>query len=144
VQSLSLPLRLSRTLALAGAPLLVIAETARRWHQLDEPAIWPAIFDDYLVGAALLAAAWCAGRRPRHARAALAAAWAFGVGLGYSSVFGHATHLDEPDPSSLPHTLVFAIILSLWLIAIAALVTTLGAPDSQRPGMAGAQPNLRE
>ena len=123
------PLRISRALALLGGPLVIIAETARRRHQFDEPAMWPSILDDYLIGAALLAAAWVAARRPRHARPALASAWAFAVGIGYASVFGHARALDQPDPSSLPRTLVFAIILTLWIIAIAALAITLAANE---------------
>ncbi len=125
-------LRLSRALALVGVPLLIVGESARRWRQFDEPAMWPSIADDYLIAACLLVGAWAVSRDPRRGRAGLAAAWGVGIGIGYSSVFGHARTLDAPDVSGLPHILIFAIILGMWLTAMFGLALTLIArePDA--------------
>lgn len=130
---MELRLRLSRSLALLGAPVLVLGETARRWHQFGDPAAWPSIADDYLIAGALFAAAVVSTRRVGEARTGLAAAWAFAVGMGYPSVFGHLLALDGVDPSGLAPSLIFAIIAIFWLIAIGALLLTLSARGNSLP-----------
>jgi hypothetical protein len=122
-------LRLSRALAIVGGPLLIIGESVRRWHQFDEPSKWPSILDDYAIGAFLLLGAWRVTRDPVRGRAVLAGAWGLAVGIGAGSIHGHATSLDQADPSGLPHLWVFVFLLGLWVTAIAMLVLTLLARE---------------
>lgn len=56
-------IRFSRWLAILGGIVAPLAETIRRWSTWQEV---PAnLFDDYIMGAFLLYAAWLAGKDPR-------------------------------------------------------------------------------
>ena len=121
-------LNFSRRLAFAFGVLAPLAETVRRWSTWRE---WPPrFFDDWLMGALLLYAAYVAWREPRRGQRYLACAWGFAIGLGYASFFGHLEELwtvglDSPDPAPIPHVWVTAIIGTGWLLCIVALLTTL-------------------
>ena len=111
-------MRFSRTLAWIfgiGAPL---AETIRRWGTWQEYP--PAIIDDYLMGALLIAGAWASRRQKPYGDRLLAAAWGFTCGMGYYSVFMQLRNLQLgiPDPAPLP---------SFWVFVIKAVGTTLAA-----------------
>ena len=73
-----------RRLAILGGVVLPIAETARRWHQLGDPHIWPFWLDDWAVGALLLYGAWRTRRNDVSGLTALGAAWGFACAMGYT------------------------------------------------------------
>jgi hypothetical protein len=111
-------MRFSRTLAWifgVGTPLV---ETIRRWSTWQEYP--PAIIDDYLMGALLIAGAWASGRHKPYGDRLLAAAWGFTCGMGYYSVFMQLRNyqLGIPDPAPIP---------SFWVFVIKAVGTTLAA-----------------
>src|SRR5215210_7521151 len=116
----------SRRLAVLFGILAPLGETIRRWHTWQE---WPPFFfDDYLMGAFLLYAAWLVKREPRRGQRYLTAAWGFAIGLGYASFFAHLqSYLQNPsapDTGPLPHIWLIAIIGTGWLLSILALLTT--------------------
>jgi hypothetical protein len=120
-------MKFSRTLAILLGLLAPLAETIRRWNSWrDFP---PGLFDDYIMGALLLAGAWLTGRNFRAGRRLLAAAWGFTCGLGYYSFFEQLRRyrLGEVDPAPIPAEWVLAIKGVGVLLAIAALLVTLTA-----------------
>ena len=44
----------ARRLAILAGIVLPLGETARRWHQIADPRMFFAWFDDWLIGAFLL------------------------------------------------------------------------------------------
>lgn len=115
----------SRRLAIILGILTPLAETVRRWRQLDQLSALPFWLDDYLIGALLLYGAWRTGKDIRSGRPFLAAAWGFTCGMAYSSFFAQLARLNEPDPAPIPSTWV-AIIKGLgFALAILALAGSL-------------------
>jgi hypothetical protein len=124
-------MKFSRVLAVlfgVGAP---VAETVRRWGTWREYP--PGLFDDYIMGAFLLAGAWLVGRRFLAGQRLLAAAWGFTCGLGYSSFFEQLRRnlLGEIDPAPIPSNAILVIKGVGVLLAVVALIATLSAkqPD---------------
>jgi hypothetical protein len=120
-------MKFSRFLAVifgVGAP---VAETVRRWGTWREYP--PGLFDDYIMGAFLLAGAWLVGRRFLAGQRLLAAAWGFTCGLGYSSFFEQLRRnlLGEIDPAPIPSSAILIIKGVGVLLAVVALVATLSA-----------------
>lgn len=118
-------IQLSRWLAIVGGILTPLAETIRRWNTWQESP--PNLFDDYIMGAFLLYAAWRTGKDVYSGQRFLAAAWAFACGLGYYSFFGQlkSLRLGEHDPAPIASEWV-AVIKGLALtLAIIALVISL-------------------
>lgn len=130
----------SRGLALAAGVALPILETARRWHQLGDLAIWPFWLDDWVVAAFLLYGVWRtrAGQDFARGHAVLAAAWGFACGQVYTSFFSQLATLGQPDPSGVASTTVVAIKGVMFALAIAALVVTLGWKPAGREASASA------
>jgi hypothetical protein len=92
----------SRTLAILCGFIAPLAETIRRWNSWrDFP---PALFDDYIMGALLLAGAWLTTRTFHRGQRLLAAAWGFTCGLGYYSFFEQLRSYQrgEIDPAPIP------------------------------------------
>lgn len=115
----------SRRLAIAGGILAPLAETIRRWHTwLESPA---NLFDDYIMGAFLLYAAWRVGKNAQDGQRFLAAAWAFACGLGYYSFFGQLKSLQagEIDPAPIASEWILLIKGIVIALAIAALLISL-------------------
>ena len=100
---------ISRYLAIALGILTPVAETIRRWSTWRENP--PAFFDDYLIGAFLLFAAWRTGKDVKRGRPFLAAAWAFMCGMAYPSFFGQLedNRLGIADPAPISSGAVAAI-----------------------------------
>jgi hypothetical protein len=117
----------SRTLAIIFGVLAPLLETVRRWHTWREYP--PALFDDYIMGAFLLAGAWVVSRRFYSGQKLLAAAWGFTCGLGYYSFFEQLRRyrLGEIDPAPIPTSAILIIKGVGVLLAIVALVATLWA-----------------
>jgi hypothetical protein len=118
-------IRFSRWLAILGGILAPLAETIRRWSTWQEA---PAnLFDDYIMGAFLLYAAWLVGKDSRKGQRFLIAAWGFACGLGYYSFFGQlqSLRMGQPDPSSIPSEWVLLIKGIVWTLGIIALTVSL-------------------
>lgn len=120
-------MKFSRTLAIIFGILAPLLETVRRWGTWRKYP--PAFFDDYILGAFLLAGAWLVGRRFDAGQRLLAAAWGFTCGLGYYSFFEQLRRyrLGEIDPAPIPSSAVLIIKGAAVLLAIVALVFTLRA-----------------
>jgi hypothetical protein len=118
-------IQFSRRLAIVGGILVPLAETIRRWSTWQQaPA---SLFDDYIIGAFLLYAAWRSGKDLRSGQRFLAAAWAFACGLGYASFFGqlNSMRLGERDPAPISSGWVLLVKGIAVTLAIIALVGSL-------------------
>lgn len=128
-------IQFSRRLAIVAGILFPIAETIRRWSTWRQS---PAnLFDDYIMGAFLLYAAWRTGKDVRSGQRVLAAAWAFACGLGYYSFFGQlqSMRLGELDPAPISSEWVLVIKGVAVTLAIVALVLSLRRlPDNVASG----------
>jgi hypothetical protein len=113
----------ARRLAILAGIVLPLAETARRWHQLADPRMFFAWFDDWLIGAFLLYGAWRVGQDAAAGQPSLAAAWGFTLAIATGSfltgVFG------DPDPTGASRAVVVAIKGAMLLLTIVALVSVL-------------------
>jgi len=113
----------ARGLAVIAGIALPIGEIGRRWHQLGDPRMFFAWFDDILIGAFLLYGAWRVGRDAAAGQATLAAAWGFtlaiAIGSFFSGVFGDA------DPTGASRAVVVTIKGVMLALAVAALVSVL-------------------
>ncbi len=120
-----------------------MAETVRRWGTWREYP--PALFDDYIMGAFLLAGAWLVGRRFSAGQRLLGAAWGFTCGLGYYSFFEQLRRyrLGEIDPAPIPPGVMLVIKGVGVLLAIVALVATLLATRPEESvGSDARSPNI--
>ncbi|HEX8177942.1 MAG TPA: hypothetical protein VF525_00220 [Pyrinomonadaceae bacterium] len=118
----------SRRLAIILGILTPLAETLRRWQQLNDLRNWPAWLDDLLLGGFLLYGAWRVGRDAPGGQRFLTAAWGVAFGMAYLSFFGQFEHLHD-DPSHLPGLWVAAIKgIGLVLITLALLVSLKRLP----------------
>ena len=118
-------IQFSRRLAIVAGILVPLLETIRRWSTWQQS---PAnLFDDYIMGAFLLYAAWRTGKDLPSGQPALAAAWAFACGLGYYSFFGQlrSLRLGEPDPAPISSEWILVIKGVAVVLAIIALVVSL-------------------
>jgi len=118
-------IQFSRRLAIVAGILVPLAETIRRWSTWQQsPA---SLFDDYIIGAFLLYAAWRTGKDLRSGQRFLAAAWAFACGLGYYSFFGqlNSMRLGQRDPAPISSEWVLLIKGIAVTLAIIALVVSL-------------------
>lgn len=124
---------ISRYLAIALGILTPLAETIRRWSTWRENP--PAFFDDYIIGAFLLFAAWRTGRDVKRGRPFLAAAWAFLCGMAYPSFFGQLEdyRLGLADPAPISSGAVAAIKGVGLALGVICLVFTLwpASPDEK-------------
>ncbi len=103
-----------------GMPL---AETLRRRTRFDDP---PAYVDDFLMGGFLLLAFHASYRARPRGPALLCSAWSVVVGAMYYSVFGQLSLGAEKDISGLPNSLVVALKLLTFGIALACVVLSAG------------------
>jgi hypothetical protein len=130
----------SRRLAVAAGVLLPALETTRRWREWPGPvSTWLPWFDDYILGALLLGAAWLSraraggsGLRDRlgvRRSAWLTAGWAFACGAGFGSTLAQLQYVLNPglrgyeDPSGIAHgwvVLAKATLVSIGLVGLFA------------------------
>ena len=115
----------SRRFAILAGILAPLGETVRRWNTWQESP--PNLFDDYIMGAFLLYAAWRTSKNVRNGQRFLAAAWAFACGLGYYSFFGQLNSLrsGEIDPAPISSEWVLLIKGIAVTLAVIALVVSL-------------------
>jgi hypothetical protein len=118
-------IQFSRWLAIVGGIVTPLAETIRRWSTWQQSP--PNLFDDYIMGAFLLYAAWRTGKDVRSGQRFLTAAWAFACGLGYYSFFGqlNSLRLGVVDPAPISSAWVAVIKGIALTLAITALVISL-------------------
>jgi|GEM_PF-3552282 len=109
-------LKSSMRMAMLMGVLLPLAETVRRSNQLLDPARFLSWFDDYLLGGALLLAAYRVKQKRRNAGSWLIAAWGVGVGALFLSFIGQFDYYFEAagDPGIFSTTLV-AVVKGLLL-----------------------------
>lgn len=125
-------IQFSRWLAIVGGILTPLAETIRRWSTWQESP--HNLFDDYIMGAFLLYAAWRAGKDIYSGQRFLAAAWAFACGLGYYSFFGQlkGLRLGERDPAPISSEWVAVIKgIAVALAIVALLISLRRLPESK-------------
>jgi len=120
----------SRRLALVIGVLLPIAELYRRRNQLADVTMFPAWFDDILIGAFLLYGVWATRDGRESGRIFLATGWAFMAGMAYGSFFGQLSELSKPDQSGAPSIIVVAIKGAGLALAFFALGLTYSARKS--------------
>jgi len=118
-------IQFSRRLAIVGGILAPTGETIRRWGTWQQSP--PNLFDDYIMGAFLLYAAWLTRKDVRSGQRYLAAAWAFACGLGYYSFFGqlNSLRLGERDPAPIPSEWVAVIKGIAVALAVTSLIVSL-------------------
>ncbi len=106
----------SMRMAMFMGALLPLAETLRRSNQLLDPARFLNWFDDYLLGGALLLAAYRVKHKKRNASSWLIAAWGISVGALFLSFIGQFEYYFEEtgDPGIFSTTLV-AVVKGLLL-----------------------------
>jgi hypothetical protein len=104
-------LKSSMRMAVFMGILLPLAETLRRSNQLLDPARFLNWFDDYLLGGALLLAAYRVKQKKRNAGNWLIAAWGIGVGALFLSFIGQFEYYFEEagDPGIFSTTLVAVV-----------------------------------
>ena len=109
-------LKSSMRMAVFMGALLPLAETLRRSNQLLDPARFLNWFDDYLLGGALLLAAYWVKQEKRNAGSWLIAAWGIGAGALFLSFIGQFEYYFEEtgDPGIFSTTLV-AVVKGLLL-----------------------------
>lgn len=115
----------STTLAFVLGIILPLAETLRRRTQLFQLHNFIYWFDDYVLGAILLFAAWKARRNPVDGQKYLSAAWGLTTGALFLSVVGQVERLGGTDPSMISPLTVAMIKAVLLLVAMSGLVTSL-------------------
>lgn len=115
----------SRNLAFTIGVLVPVAETIRRRGQLLQPENFIYWFDDYVLGAILLFAAWKAKQNPVHGQKYLSAAWGLATGALFLSTLGQIERLGGTDPSAMPPLTVAAIKALLLVLALSGLITSL-------------------
>jgi hypothetical protein len=115
-------LTFSRRLAVVAGVILPIGETARRWHQLGDPRMWPAWFDDIIIAGFLLYGSWRATQDAERGRPVLAAAWGFALGIGYASFVFSLMNPHAIDASGVDMRAVALVKGGMVMIAIAGLV----------------------
>src|SRR5215216_617671 len=124
----------SRRLAIIFGVLAPLAETIRRWNQLDQFSVWPFWLDDYIMGGFLIYGAWRTKKDAGKGIHYLTAAWGFTCGMGYSSFFNQLTILDQPDPAPISSGWVAVIKGVGFALATLALIASLKrSPQSQNP-----------
>src|SRR5262245_23464588 len=114
--------------AFAIGVLLPALETARRG--MGHWAInATTMLEDYLAGAVLLFAGWCALRRAPFARRLLLAAWAGVAGMMTLSLMGQievTLRATELEPNN---GVVLVVKLALWATCVTALVRSFQAVE---------------
>jgi hypothetical protein len=115
---------LCRRLALVFGIVLPVLETWRRWNTGSSFWSW---FDDVLIGAFLLYAAWRSRADSVVGTRYLAAAFAFAIGIGYNSITAKLAHIGATDVSGFSTVAVLLFIGPLWLLALWAMIACLRA-----------------
>lgn len=115
----------SKNLAFIIGILIPLAETVRRRSQIFQLQYFIYWFDDYILGAILLFAAWKSKRDPLDGQKYLSAAWGLATGALFLSTVGQIERLGGTDPSMISPLTVAMIKALLLLLALSGLITSL-------------------
>jgi hypothetical protein len=123
--------KFSETLAWVAGVVLPVGETLRRWGTWWDVPL--AYFDDVLIGAFFLAAAFRSRRGDAAGSRWLAASFAFGCGMAYSSWTFTMGQLERIDPSGVSGVTAAAVKAAMLGLSVAGLVGALrGRPHQSR------------
>jgi hypothetical protein len=116
-----------------GAALPAL-ETIRRWHQMSDPHYFLSWFDDYLLGAFLLFAAYKARKNAETGQKFLSAAWGAATAGLFLSFIGqlNALNLHTPDPAPVSSVWVAVIKGLILLLCLIALIGSLQAQPTKK------------
>lgn len=112
-------------LAFLGGIVVPILESIRRWHQIPDLHYFFAWFDDYIIGIFLLVGAWKTYKSPIKGQKWLIAAWAYAVGIAFSSFISQLKFIDQPDPAPVSSATVAAIKGIMFALSLLALILCL-------------------
>ncbi|MCK6456007.1 MAG: hypothetical protein L6Q92_05700 [Phycisphaerae bacterium] len=101
---------------------LPVLETLRRRTDFSDRA---AYLDDLIIGALLVAAAYCTSRGVSCGRRFLSGAWGIVCGGMYYSFFGQLRSASATDISGLPNFVVVLIKATIGVIALTAFVRAI-------------------
>jgi uncharacterized membrane-anchored protein len=129
-------LNTSAKMAFALGVFLPLAETARRFNQLLDPAAFLSWFDDYILGALLLIAARFVFKRKKNAGSYLLVVWVIAtIGIARSFVGQFRYYkTSSGDPGIFPTTLVTAAKGLLLLYVLVGLYKALPAKANPELG----------
>jgi hypothetical protein len=122
---MSKSLSYSKNLAFVIGAMIPVAETIRRRNQLLQLQNFIYWFDDYILGAILLFAAWKAKQDPLDGQKYLSAAWGLTTGALFLSTLSQVERLGGTDPSTLSPLSVAVIKAVLLILALSGLITSL-------------------
>ena len=116
-------LKSSAKMAIAMGILLPLAETIRRIHQIFDYREFFSWFDDYILGAILLLAAYSVFKKVKNSAAYLIAAWGIGTGALFLSLLAQFKYYQSAsgDPGVFSTTFVAvakALILLYMIIGL--------------------------
>ncbi len=116
-------LKASVKMAVVMGIFLPLAETVRRSNQLFDLTKFFNWFDDYILGASLLTAAYLVRKKRPYSKSFLIAAWGFVAGALFLSFIGQFEYYTtgSGDPGVLPTTMVTiakGLILSYMLVGL--------------------------
>jgi hypothetical protein len=125
---------ISAKMAVVMGVLLPLAETIRRIDQILDFREFFSWFDDYLLGAVLLWAAYCAFKKVQKAVAYLIAAWGIGTGALFLSFFGQFSYYQTAsgDPGIFSTTFVAIAKGLILLYMIIGLLKAIKADTLQK------------
>lgn len=101
---------------------LPVLEVMRRRTNFSDLA---GYLDDFIIGALLVAAAFCASRGVGWGKRFLAGAWGIVCGGMYYSFFGQLHSASAVDVSGLPNIVVVLIKAAIGVTAVAAFIRAI-------------------
>jgi len=116
-------MKMLRLAALALALIVMGGEALRSWGERD--LVW--WIDDFLVGAALIAGAFIAGKPTPARRAAFTGAWGFSAGVIYISFFDKVI-APAASGANIEVNRLNLFVAATLLAAIAGFAASIAAP----------------
>jgi hypothetical protein len=120
-------LKTSAAMAAAMGIFLPLAETVRRINQVLHFEEFFSWFDDYILGAVLLLAAYAVYKKKKNARAYLIAAWSLGVAALVLSFIGQLSYYNagEDDPGIFSTSFVLLAKGAITLYMLTGLMMAI-------------------
>ena len=134
---MNLSLRLSMRMAFAMGIFLPVLETIRRINQILQPQYFIHWFDDYILGAILIWAAWKVHKGKRNSGYFLIAAWGIAVGvLSMSFLYQLDLYINPGEEPGVFSKHLVAVVKGLLLtyIFIGLSKSVRGQEESERVG----------
>lgn len=122
---MAITLNFAKRSAIALGIFLPALETVRRFHQMSDYHYFLAWFDDYMLGAFLLFAAWKAHKNIVTGQKYLAAGWGAATAGLFLSFISQLDRIAQPDPAPVSSVWVAAIKGGILLFCVVNLVVSL-------------------